>query len=341
MRSSRRDPLGALFSRLILVGLVLLPASARAQAIEVAGSRAPGMGGAFVAVASDSSATWWNPAGLAAGPFLDFAIYRNALEGGGQAAPAWRARLLDFSLGTPPAGISYYRFRLTDVQPLATTATGQGDRQSTRTGAIRSIPASQLGVTLAHSLISGIHVGATLKYVRASVMAAAGEGSSDQLLDAGDELDGADSHGTFDFDLGAIAVSGPFRAGAVVRNARQAGFGDGVGITLPRQVRVGGAFDGEAAGVIPLTVSVDVDVQRYDGPGGERRVIAAGAEDWLVPRRFAVRAGARFNSVGANDRALTAGSSVAVRSGLYVDAHVVYGGAADERGWGVAARVSF
>jgi len=341
MRSSRRTLLGAFFSRFVVPCLLLLPASARAQAIETAGSRAPGMAGAFVAVASDSSATWWNPAGLAAGPFLDFAIYRNALQAGAETAPAWRAQLLGFSLGTPPAGISYYRFRLTDVQSRATTAAGQGDRQSTGTGAIRSIPASQLGVTLAHSLISGIHVGATLKYVRASVMAAAGDGSSDQLLDAGDDLDGADSHGTFDFDLGAIAVSGPFRAGAVVRNARQAGFGGGLGFTLPRQVRVGGAFDGAAAGVIPLTVSVDLDVQRYDGPGGERRVIAVGAEDWLVPRRFAVRGGARFNTVGATERAASAGGSIAVRSGLYVDGHVVYGGAADERGWGVAARVSF
>ena len=32
------------------------------------------MGGAFVAVANDSSATWWNPGALADGPFLDAAI---------------------------------------------------------------------------------------------------------------------------------------------------------------------------------------------------------------------------------------------------------------------------
>jgi hypothetical protein len=251
MRSSRRDPLGALFSRLILVGLVLLPASARAQAIEVAGSRAPGMGGAFVAVASDSSATWWNPAGLAAGPFLDFAIYRNALEGGGQAAPAWRARLLDFSLGTPPAGISYYRFRLTDVQPLATTATGQGDRQSTRTGAIRSIPASQLGVTLAHSLISGIHVGATLKYVRASVMAAAGDGTSDQLLDAGDDLDGADSHGTFDLDLQWADLAFLFSPQA---NANDPPLTDGPSLSTALQEQLGLKLESTKAPVDVLVI---------------------------------------------------------------------------------------
>src|SRR3954467_6284846 len=119
MRSGRPTLLIALFFPVVLLGL---PAAVPAQAIESAGSRAPGMGGAFVAVASDSSATWWNPAGLAAGPFLDFAIYRNALQAGAETAPAGRAQLLGFSLGPPPAGISYYRFRLTDVQSRATTA---------------------------------------------------------------------------------------------------------------------------------------------------------------------------------------------------------------------------
>jgi hypothetical protein len=300
------------------------------------------MGGAFVGVATDSSATWWNPAGIAAGPFLDVSISRNITRSGGDAAPAWRTRLSAFSLATPPAGVSYYRFRLTDVASPGTTATGEGGRQGTGTGVVvRSIPASQLGVTFAHSLISGIHVGTTLKYVRAAVMTAAGDGTADQLLDAGDDLDGGDSGGAFDLDLGVMAVTGPFRAGAVARNVRRAGFGDEVDVHLPRQVRVGAAFDGEAVGAVPLTIAVDADLQRYEGPGGDRRVVALGAEHWLVARRVAVRGGARFNTVGAEERAVTGGGSVAVRSGLFVDAHVVYGGAADERGWGFAARVSF
>ena len=185
MRSGRPTLLVAGVLPVVLLGLA---ATASGQALESAGSRAPGMGGAFVAVASDSSATWWNPAGLAAGPFLDLAGYWNGLQAGGDAAPAWRSRLSAFSFATPPAGVSYYRFRLTDIRPIATTATGQGDRQSTGTGvAIRSIPASQLGVTLAHSLVSGVHIGTTLKYVRAAGMAAVGEGTADALLDVGDD----------------------------------------------------------------------------------------------------------------------------------------------------------
>src|SRR3954465_6491061 len=124
MRSGRPTLLIALFFPVVLLGL---PAAVPAQAIESAGSRAPGMGGAFVAVASDSSATWWNPAGLAAGPFLDLAVSWNVLQAGGDAAAAWRTHLSAFSFAPPPAGVSYYRFRLTEVAPAGTTATGQAD----------------------------------------------------------------------------------------------------------------------------------------------------------------------------------------------------------------------
>jgi hypothetical protein len=54
-----------------------------------------------------------------------------------------------------------------------------------------------------------------------------------------------------------------------------------------------------------------------------------------------VRGGARFNTVGEQDRTVTAGASVAVRAGLFVDGHAAYGSEASERGWGLAARVSF
>lgn len=317
------------------------PSTAWAQAIEIAGSRAPGMGGAFVGVADDSSATWWNPAGLAAGPFVDVAVSRNTTRAGSDEAPAWRGTLSSFSLGIPPAGVSYYRFRVTEIAQPGSTASGQGDRQAIGTGvAIRSIPASQLGVTLVHSLISGIHIGTTLKYVRSAVLAAAGDGDADVLLDAGERLDG-DGHSTFDLDLGVLAAFGALRAGGVVRNVRAAELGGTSGVDLPRQVRIGAAFDGDAAGWHPVTIAIDADLRRYAGPGGERRVIAAGAEEWFAEHRLGVRAGARFNTVGAEERAASGGISVAVRSGLYVDGHVVFGGSADERGWGVAARVSF
>jgi hypothetical protein len=299
------------------------------------------MGGAFVAVASDSSATWWNPAGLAAGPFVDLALSRNSGQAGSDQPPAWRGHLSSFALGTPPAGVSYYRFRLTEIAQRGSTASGQGDREAIGTGvALRSIPASQLGVTLVHSLITGIHIGTTLKYVRGDVRSAIGEGDADDLLEAGEHLIG-ESDGTFDLDLGLMAVVGAFRAGGVVRNVRAAELGRDSGVDLPRQVRVGAAFDGDAARWLPVTIAIDADLRRYRGPGGTRRVVAVGAEQWFAQHRLGVRAGARFNTVGAEEGAASGGISVAVRSGLYIDAHVVSGGSADEHGWGVAARVSF
>src|SRR5687767_15801609 len=78
--------------------LLTLVSPAGAQTVEAVGSRALGMGGAFVAVANDSSATWWNPAGLAAGPFLDMAIARTTSQV--EAPPTGgRNSVWSFSLG--------------------------------------------------------------------------------------------------------------------------------------------------------------------------------------------------------------------------------------------------
>jgi hypothetical protein len=110
---------------------------------------------------------------------------------------------------------------------------------------------------------------------------------------------------------------------------------------LPRQVRAGAAFDGATAGTVPVLVSVDADLARYDGAGGDRRVIALGVEHWLKPQRFAIRGGARFNTVGEQDRTVTAGASVAVRAGLFIDGYAAGGGDSGGRGWGIAARASF
>src|SRR5688572_13979470 len=102
---------------LLCVALILTVTPARAQVVESVGTRALGMGGAFVAVAADSSATWWNPAGLAAGPFLDLGI-------GKTDDASW------FALATPPFGLSYYHLQITDAQAFnATTGQVGGNRE--------------------------------------------------------------------------------------------------------------------------------------------------------------------------------------------------------------------
>lgn len=312
---------------LLCVTLTAVSVPARAQIVESVGSRALGMGGAFVAVASDSSATWWNPAGLAAGPFLDLAIGKAATRmGDGEASGHDNASW--FALATPPFGLAYYRLHITDIQPFEATTGQAGANRQGRGAEVppRSLSASQLGVTVLRTLIPGVHAGTTLKYLRGT-------------------LEGGEPQNRLDLDVGVLAVAGAVRLGATVRNVRETEFGGErpgePGIRLERQVRVGAAFNPEDATGIPLTVALDADVRAYSAVTGDRRVVAIGAEQWVAAKRVGIRAGGRFNTVGERERSATAGVSVSLRPGMFVDGHVVRGGSADDRGWGVAARVSF
>lgn len=328
---------------------LLIAIPARGQIVESVGSRAQGMGGAFVAVASDSSATWWNPAGLAAGPFVDVAWGKGLIETT-RRFPAARHQSTWAALGTPPIGISLYRFRITDIQPLGPTAQGSDDRQDTRVGVpIRSLSATAFGVTLVRTVTQGVHVGTTLKYVRGTVHNSIGDRTWPpvDLFEQGEALEDGTAEGRFDADLGVLGVAGPFRIGALVRNVRESEFGNAVPdgaaswVRLERQIRVGAALDGEAESGPPLTIAVDGDVTPYDTPTGARQIVAAGVERWFMAKRVGVRAGGRQNTRGARERAATLGVTVAMRGGLLLDGFAVGGGATGEQGWGLAARVSF
>ena len=342
----------ALWCGLTSLALICTAVSpAHAQLVEATGGRALGMGGAFVAVASDSSATWWNPAGIAAGPFVDVALTRSVTERP-EELPASRDRVSSFALATPPAAFSYYRLRITDIQPFDPTAGATGDRESRRAGVpVRSLSASQLGFTVVRTLSPGVHAGTTLKYVRGTLR----HGREDSLappsdlLALGDDYEGGDAQSRFDLDVGLLAITGPVRLGAVMKNVREPEF-DAPGLTrdaaptrltLPRQVRIGVAFDPENATGVPLTVAFDADVRTYSTPSGERRMVALGVEHWFLTKRVGVRAGGRMNTRGERDVTATAGLTVALRGGLYVDGHAVRGRKIDEQGWGLATRISF
>lgn len=304
------------------------------------------MGGAFVAVASDSSATWWNPGGLGAGPFFDMALARAETERA-EALPARRQRVSSFAAGTPPVGFGYYRLRITDIQPFDPTGVTLPGREDRRAGAaVRSLALSQVGVTVVHTLVSGLHAGATVKYLRGTLRTSREDplASPSDLLDHGDALEGGQAEGRFDLDIGVLAVAGPVRLGAVMRNVREPEFdagGAAAPLRLPRQLRAGVAFEAERSAGVPLTVTLDADLRTYTTAAGDRRVVAIGAEQWFAERRFGVRGGGRINTVGPRERSLTAGASMALRAGVYVDAYGVRGGATDERGFGLGARVSF
>jgi hypothetical protein len=343
----------AIWSALTSVALVctLAADSAHAQVMETAGGRALGMGGAFVAVASDSSATWWNPAGIAAGPFVDIAWARSVTERV-EELPATRDRTTWFAVATPPAAFSYYRLRITDIQPFNPTDDPSAGREDRRAGVpVRSLSASQLGVTFVRTLSPGVHAGTTLKYIRGTLRHGREDSlaSPEDLLALGDDYAGGDAQGRIDLDVGLLAVAGSIRLGAVVKNLREPEF-DAPGLTpdappnrlrVPRQMRIGVAFDPENATGVPLTVAFDADVRTYATSSGERRVVAIGVEHWFLTKRVGVRAGGRKNTRGEGEMSATAGLTVALRGGLYLDGHAVRGRKVDEQGWGVAARISF
>jgi hypothetical protein len=318
-----------------------------AQIVEAVGSRALGMGGAFVAVANDGTATWWNPGGLAAGPFADISLLAFATTDSSRQIPARRDRATWFAVGTTPFGVSYYRLRITEAGlPVATDGQGADREEGQGPVPVRSLSASQFGLTLVQTLVTGVHLGTTVKYVRGRMHAGldATGLSAEDALEAGQDLEDGDLEHKFDADIGLIGVAGPLRLGGVFRNVAEPSFTteDGTAtLTLPRQIRLGAAFDGAAIDFAPVTVSLDVDVRRYGTVDGERRVVALGGEGWLWGRRLGLRAGGRWNQVGERDSAATGGLSVALRRGFYLDGHIVRGGTFDDRGWGMAARVSF
>ena len=327
------------FHRSILVGLgVLLSATVSAQTLESVGPRAQGMGGAFVAVASDATASWWNPAGLAAGPFFDAVL---AFD---QAEPSLSQRdtASVFAIGTPPLGISRYR---TTVSSAAPSGFGEGAGASREAGgdvSLRRLDVTQWGVTLVQTLAPGLHVGTTLKYVqRASVTDTADASlSASRRLELAEALDGGSPSSRFDLDIGLLGAYGPLRLGFLGRNLRETGSEEGEPVP-PRQFRVGGALDLERLGGPHMILSLDADIRGYDAVRGKRQLVAVGAEQWFLDSRLGVRGGARMNRVGAKEWALTTGGSVRVATATYVEGYFMRGRSDDDRGWGLSARVSY
>ena len=162
----------------VLLALLVTQALARqasAQTFEVLGTRAAGMGGAFVGVADDASAVYWNPAGLVlGGSYFSMLLDNNQ----GKAEPddiaqAGSQSATIIALTTLPFGVTYYRLSATTLTPTA-------DPQSVR---LERLTTHHAGVTFVQSLTDRIAVASTLKWVRG--LAASGavpSGDRDDLL---------------------------------------------------------------------------------------------------------------------------------------------------------------
>jgi hypothetical protein len=288
------------------------------------------MGGAFVGVADDASAVYWNPAGLAAGAYFSLVLDGSSAKTtpANELSAGSRSEWM-LALSMPALGISYYRLRTSSVRSAPQSPGAPAFR-------LDSLVTHHAGATLVQSLTDHLAVGTTVKLVRgtaASLVTTAGR--PDDLLDGWDVMGRSSSR--VDLDVGVMAAGALGKVGITVRNATQPSFETGSGgeLELPRQVRAG-------ASVLLLQtwkVAGDVDLTKTTALSGVLREAAVGTEG-QVTRRLAARGGLRFNTAPDSPRtpAVSVGGSYAVLGSFLIDAQVTTGPESAFRGWGVAGR---
>jgi hypothetical protein len=298
--------------RLVVCAVLACPSVAFAQRFDDIGVRAQGMAGAFVAVADDASATWWNPAGLATGlSVVDLSL--GVTEGGGRAV----------ALAFPSLGLSYYRLNISQIQPPASIGSPGSGRQDN--GAAGSgLPSgeaglSQFGATVGQSITQYLVVATTVKIVSAQ------------------------SDTEADLDVGAMAAFGDVRLGLSVRDLRNPTFGSGTGMfELDRRARAGAAYLAAGFGALDRVVfAVDADLNSARVGGLEEQDVAGGVETWWLGRRLSVRAGGGANTASGGGSFGAFGVSVVPYPRLNIDGALTRGASSTRDRWSLGLRVTF
>lgn len=338
MSSNRLKP--AILTVFLSVGAVQW-----AEAQPPVGSRASGMAGAFVGVADDASAVYWNPAGLASGAYASFVFdfgREERIPDSTARSGALRQTGRILALSLPPVGLAYYRQGVYASGPAEPAVLGVPGREEVRTS-VHALTTSTVGVALLHSLNEYVVVGTTLKLVRGR--AATGFAKT---TDAGDALDAArelpgDSETKGDIDTGVMIAVNQIRLGLVARNLTSPSFKLAAGrqpVELEREARVGAAWGSGWPGMSRVVVAVDADLTARAAPTGDRRDLAGGVETWWKTRRLGVRAGVRRSMIGESRSVVAAGVSAGVTASIFLEAHVARG-QPDERSWSVGVRFGF
>jgi hypothetical protein len=312
---------------LVLV-LVWAPAASAQISFETAGTRAMGMAGAFVAVADDASSVHWNPAGLVYGDPVGMTVGWDRLRFGDPKLSALAGASQDSnkftSVATWPFAISYGHFH--SAQVVGTGLEGAP--------IVDSLRVHHIGFSIAQTLLEGLVVGTTVKYLRGQAINGEVTG-----LATGEALDQAmerktSSDGAFDLDIGVMGELGPVRVGYTLKNVTQPTFvgNAGFAIQLKRRSRLGVA-------VLPvdgLTLAFDVDLDTADPLVGLRRMMALGGEARLGSS-VALRSGVRWSRDGERRPIAALGASLRLRKGFWLDGYATYS-RYEDRGFGVAFR---
>jgi hypothetical protein len=336
---------------LVLPFCLASPALVQAQSFEVVGTRALGMGGAFVAVADDASTTWWNPAGLANSLIIDGIVEGQVdkliIHSDPPISETAASKLTSGGVAfvLPAVGLSYFRTRQLRLEPATAGAVpGREEEGTARVG--RSLLLHHVGVSLAHSLGDAIVIGATVRLIKGELSTLTpAEGTADDVFDAIGEIDGL-SRVRGDVDLGVLVRASRVRLGLATRNLATPSFPAAASAAewrLERQARVGAALvaDSDRAGRHDWVFAVDADLRREMTPAGERRDVALGGERWFRSRRLGLRGGVSASTAGEARPAVSGGASVAVANGFWVEGRATRGGKDADRGWGLSAHVMF
>lgn len=337
-----------------LVALVLVPAAGLAQPTPPAGPRALAMAGAFVGLADDASAPFWNPAGVGLGPVFSVAAGytwtaqdRNRLVDrlNGRVAPpldpdarqgVFGGDSIWWALSTPVIAFSFERLHLGDVQPIAAPVSGREDPRLR----FRALALQYLGLTLVNGVGSGaIILGTTVKIARgggaiSERIQPAGTGAAG-LIEVATALKTSAST-TVDLDLGLMATLTPaVRLGAVVWNLRQPSFRTSGGnpIRLKRRARLGLAV--LPSGDTAVTFDIDLTRGERDLARADGRTLAVGAEQWLLAHRIALRGGVRrgIGSASSSTPVFAAGGAIRLGQRLRVDLAGAAGRHRADRQW--------
>jgi hypothetical protein len=330
-------------SLLVTLALAAPAEPAMAQQFEIVGTRAAGMGGAFVAVADDASATYWNPAGLALGHMFSLVVDRKVtdLEPKGLDDPSRRDRASLLTLGVPAFGLTHYQLRTTSVTPAGTMLFRfpQGGETPVRMVRLDKLTAYHTGVTLVQSIVQGLAIGTTLKVVHGDIASSiVPDGDRDDRLDNAADL-ATEGTNKFDADIGVMAGGGRLKLGFTIRNLTEPSFtitGTSNTMRLQRQMRAGVAVS-VAEG---WSIASDFDLTENGPAETPVRAFAAGTEGRLT-RQIFVRSGFHLNTTGKARPSLSAGGSYAVRSVMFIDGQATWGGENADRGWGVATRIVY
>jgi F plasmid transfer operon protein TraF len=330
-------------SLLITLAFIATADLASAQQFEIVGTRAAGMGGAFVAVADDSSATYWNPAGLALGHMFSLVVDRKVtdLEPESLDDPTRHDRASLLTLGVPALGLTHYQLRTTSVTPVGTKLFQFPQAGDTPVRMVRldKLTAYHTGVTLVQSIVQGVAVGTTLKVVHGDVASSiVPDGNRDERLDNAADL-ATEGTNKFDADIGVMAGGGRLKLGFAVRNVTEPSFtitGTSDIMRLKRQMRAGVAVS-VAEG---WSIASDFDLTENGPVEAPVRSWAAGTEGRLT-RQIFVRSGFHVNTTGKARPSVSAGGSYAVRSAMFIDGQATWGGENADRGWGIATRIVY